>query len=79
MNQSPTSNNLATTYNAYTAGHRDQNSKKKKKKDLKQNKKDNKANMITNMIIDQETITGWDKTLLDWKKTKDEKPLFGIP
>ena len=53
MNQSPTSNNLAATYNAYTAGHRDLNSKKKKKKVLKQNKKDNKANMITNMILDQ--------------------------
>ena len=79
MNQSPTSNNLAATYNAHIAGHKDLNSKKKKKKVLKQNKKDNKANMITNMIIDQETITEWDKTLLDWKKTKDEKPLFGIP
>ena len=53
MNQSPTSNNLAATYNAHIAGHRDLNSKKKKKKVLKQNKKDNKANMITNMILDQ--------------------------
>ena len=53
MNQSPTSNNLAATYNAHIAGHKDLNSKKKKKKVLKQNKKDNKANMITNMILDQ--------------------------
>jgi hypothetical protein len=53
MNQSPTSNNLAATYNAHIAGHKNLNSKKKKKKVLKQNKKDNKANMITNMILDQ--------------------------
>ena len=53
MNQSPSSDNLATTHNAHIAGHNNLNPKKKKRKVLKQNKKDNKANMITNMILDQ--------------------------
>ena len=51
MNQSPSSDNLATTHNAHTAGHNNLNPKKKKRKVLKQTK-DNKANMITNMVLE---------------------------
>ena len=74
MNQSPTSNNLAATYNAHIAGHKDLNSKKKRKKVLKQNKKDNKANMITNMILDQ--LNGIRPSLIA-RKPKKRNPGLG--